>query len=224
MTELEHKFNEAVTKLLENRKTLMRIQKDVDFVNWCKEAREDPSKLLSKISEEVIGKFLNSIGPIFRNLMLGRINVESNILVKKDLPLGIKKNITFSLDPIRAFIEIAVYSEGVKVSSTKFIIEVMGSVKIRNLIVRYQRKDADHKHQQEVKQNDGDGNIDKRIQIENLLFGITIEFPRLRIEFPRLRIGTLEKAIEPPIHLGKREAEIKSLLLFSKDDRRNTLT
>jgi hypothetical protein len=66
LTEIEQKFSQTINKILENRKKIKNIQKDIDFIKWCQEAKEDPNKILSKISEDVIGKFLSSIELIFR--------------------------------------------------------------------------------------------------------------------------------------------------------------
>src|SRR5215216_5311260 len=108
LTEVEQKFSQAINKILENRKRINGVQKDVDFIKWCKEAKEDPNKILSKISEEVIGKFLSSIQPYFQNLMLSQISIESDISVTKDSSKRIKENITFSLNPIQAYIALVV--------------------------------------------------------------------------------------------------------------------
>jgi hypothetical protein len=203
ITELERKLNEGINKILESRKKLKFVQKDVEFIKWCREAKENPNKLLSKISQDVIGKFLSSIEPNLQNLLLSKISVESDISVTNDRPKEIKKNITFSLIPIQAYIELVVYSNGLRVSSTKFVFTVTSYVKIKNLIVHLAKVNLLYENAISGKSSTG-----KRIEVENLLFGI-------KLELSKLKIGLLEKAIEPPIGLGKKETEIKNLLFFS---------
>jgi hypothetical protein len=216
LTEVEQKFSQAINKILENRKKIKSVQKDVDFIKWCREAKEDPNKILSKISEEVIGKFLSSIQPYFQNLMLSQISVESDISVSKDRPKRIKENITFSLNPIQAYIALVVYNNGAPVSSTKFIFSINTYVKIKNLTV-YLEKATGHQaqlklpEQQVLYRDEKGGNNEsvgrRRIEIEGLLFGISIELSKIKI-------AHIEKTIEPPLGLGKKEVEIKKNISF----------
>jgi len=225
LPEVEQKFSQAINKILENRKRIKSVQKDVDFIKWCKEAKEDPNKILSKISEEVIGKFLSSMQPYFQNLMLSQISIESDISVTKDSPKRIKKNITFSLNPIQAYIALVVYNNGAPVSSTKFIFLINTYVKIKNLTVYLEKVSG---HQAQLKQPEhrvpyGDeetGNNDdsvgrRRIEIDELLFGISVEFSKMMI-------GHIKKTIEPPLGLGKKEVEIKKSILYSSPDKQKS--
>jgi hypothetical protein len=224
LTELEQKFSYVMNKVLETREKLKIIQRDAEFIEWCQKAEEDPDEVLSKISEDVIGKFLGSIEPYFQNLMLSQISVESDISVTKHSPKRIRKNITFHLKPIQAYIELAVYSDGERVSSAKLIFSVNSYVKIKNLTVyledvnRYQ--DKQKKKQQEQQQhrrapypdqkvsNNNSNALGRRIRVENLLIGI-------RVQLTKMKIGDVEKTIEPSIEIGKKEAEIKDILFWS---------
>jgi hypothetical protein len=225
LTELEQKFSYVMNKVLETREKLKIIQGDAEFIEWCQEAEEDPDKVLSKISEDVIGKFLGSIEPYFQNLMLSQISVESDISVTKDSPKRIRKNITFHLKPIQAYIELAVYSDGERVSSAKLIFSVNSYVKIKNLTVyledvnRYpdkQKKKQQEQQQhrrapypdQKVSNNNNSNALGRRIRVENLLIGI-------RVQLTKMKIGDVEKTIEPSIEIGKKEAEIKDILFWS---------
>jgi hypothetical protein len=218
LTEIEQKFSQAINRILENREKLKNIQKQVEFIEWCQEAKEDPDKILSKISNDVIGKFLGSIEPYFQNLMLSKISVESDISVTKDSPKRIKKNITFSLKPIRAYIALVVYSNGVRVSSTKFIFAINSYVKIKNLAVYLAKVNKyQDKLEQQVQQvppyrikkvSNSSNELGRRIKVENLLIGISVQLTKMKI-------GNLEKTIEPPLDIGKKEAEIESILFFS---------
>ena len=201
-----------------------KIQEDIDLIEWCEEAREDPDKILSKISEDVIGKFLGSIEPYFQNLMLSKISVESDISVTKDSPKRIRKNITFSLKPIEAYIELVIYSDGQRVSSTKFIFTITSYVKIKNLTVYLEKVNRDQAQQEQQQQeqeqqapppyrdkkvSSSSNALRRRIKVENLLIGI-------RVQLTKMKIGNLEKkTMEPPLDIGKKEAEIESILFFS---------
>jgi len=219
LTELEQKFSQAINKILENRSRIKEeIQKDIEFIKWCHEAKEDPNKILSKISEDVIGKFLGSIEPYFQGLMLKQIGVESDISITEGRPKRIRKNITFSLNPIEAYIALVVYNNGIRVSSTKFIFAINSYVKVKNLTVylgKINRQQAQLKKRPEQQFQYRDEEIGndyasigrRRIEIEGLLFGISIEFSKIKI-------GYIEKSVEPPIGLGKKEAEIKNNILF----------
>jgi hypothetical protein len=222
LTELEQKFSYVMNKVLETREKLKIIQRDAEFIEWCQEAEEDPDKVLSKISEDVIGKFLSSIEPYFQNLMLNQISVESDISVTKDSPKRIRKNITFHLKPIQAYIELAVYSDGERVSSAKLIFSVNSYVKIKNLTVyleginRYQYKQKKQQEQQHRRapypdqkvSNNNSNALRRRIRVENLLIGI-------RVQLTKMKIDNVEKTIEPSIEIGKKEAEIKDILFWS---------
>jgi hypothetical protein len=152
------------------------------------------------------------------------ISIESDISVTKDSPKRITKNITFSLNPIQAYIELVVYNNGARVSSTtKLIFAINIYVKIKNLTV-YLGKVNGHQAQlkqqleQQVQYRDEEtGNDDysisrKRIEVENLLFGISVQFSKIKI-------GHIEKPIEPPHDLGKKEVEIKRNILFFSHDK-----
>jgi hypothetical protein len=221
LTELEQKFSQAINTILENRKKIKNVQKDIDFIKWCNKAGEDPNKILSKISEEVIGKFLASIQRDFQKLLLSQISVKTDISVTKDSPNRIKNNITFGLIPIQAYIALVVYNNGAPVSSTKFIFEINSYIKIKNLTVYLeklniqqaqlkQQLEQQTQYRDEETGNDDDHRLGRRkIEIEGLLFEIGIEFSKIKI-------GSIEKNIEPPVHLGKKEVELKkNIILFS---------
>jgi hypothetical protein len=221
LTEMEQKFSQVINRILENREKLKSIEKDAEFIEWCQEANEDPDMILSKISEDVIGKFLGSIEPYFQNLMLSKISVESDISVTKDSPKRIRKNITFSLKPIEAYIELVIYSDGQRVSSTKFIFTITSYVKIKNLTVYLEKVNRDQAQQEqrqeqqspppyrEKRVRSNSNALRRRIKIENLLIGI-------KVQLTKMNIGNLEKkTIEPPLDIGKKEAEIESILFFS---------
>ncbi|HEX5978715.1 MAG TPA: hypothetical protein VFY68_15645 [Nitrososphaeraceae archaeon] len=216
LTEMEQKFSQVINRILENREKLKSIERDVEFIEWCQEANEDPDMILSKISEDVIGKFLGSIEPYFQNLMLSKISVESDISVTKDSPKRIRKNITFSLKPIEAYIELVIYSDGQRVSSTKFIFTITSYVKIKNLTVYLEKVNRDQAQQEQQsppyrhkKVSNNSNALRRRIRVENLLIGI-------RVQLTKMKIGNLEKkTIQPPLDIGKKEAEIESILFFS---------
>jgi hypothetical protein len=215
LTELEQQFSHTINKILENRERLKSIEKDAEFIEWCQDANEEPDKILSKISEDVIGKFLGSIEPYFQNLMLSKISVESDISVTKDTPKRVRKNITLSLKPIEAYIELAVYSDGQRVSSAKLIFTITSYVKIKNLTVYLEKVNRDQAQQEQQstpyldkKVSNNSNALRRRIKVENLLIGI-------RVQLTKMKIGNLEKTIKPPLDIGKKEAEIESILLFS---------
>lgn len=216
LTELEQQFSHTINKILENRERLKSIEKDAEFIEWCQDANEEPDKILSKISEDVIGKFLGSIEPYFQNLLLSKISVESDISVTKDTPKRVRKNITLSLKPIEAYIELAVYSDGQRVSSAKLIFTITSYVKIKNLTVYLEKVNRDQAQQEQQsppyrhkKVSNNSNALRRRIKVENLLIGI-------RVQLTKMKIGNLEKkTIEPPLDIGKKEAEIESILFFS---------
>jgi hypothetical protein len=218
LTEVEQKFRQGINEILENRKKIKTIQKDIDFIKWCNKAKEDPNKILSKISEEVIGKFLTSIQPYFQNLMLSQIiSVESDISVTEDRHKRIGRNITFSLNPIQAYIALVVYSNRAPISSTKFIFAINTYVKIKNLTISFEKVNRHQaqlklpklqvQHEDEETVKDYDSVIRRGIEIEDLLFGISVQFSKIEI-------GHSKKPIEPPIDLGKKELQIKKIILF----------
>jgi len=222
LAEMERKFSQAIDKILENRNKIKDVQTDIEFVKWCKEAGENPNKILSKISDEVIGRFLISIQPYFQNLILSQIiAIESDISVTKDRPKRIRTNVTFSLNTIQAYIELVVYNNGVRVSSTKFIFAINSYVKIKNFTVHLEEVNRHLVQMKQLKQqaqygDEETGNFNrgyrKRIETEDLLFGISIKLPKIKI-------GSIEKNIEPPFDLGKKEVGIKKCVLFFHDNK-----
>jgi hypothetical protein len=153
--------------------------------------------------------------------MLSKISVESDISVTKDSPKRIRKNITFSLKPIEAYIELVIHSDGQRVSSTKFIFTITSYVKIKNLTVYLEKVNRDQAQQEqrqeqqspppyrEKRVRSNSNALRRRIKIENLLIGI-------KVQLTKMNIGNLEKkTIEPPLDIGKKEAEIESILFFS---------
>jgi hypothetical protein len=150
--------------------------------------------------------------------MLSQISVESDISVTRDSHKKIRKNITFSLNPIQAYIGLVVYNNGVRVSSTKFIFTINSYVKIKNLTVylaevnRYLDKQKQQEQQvlyrnEKSRYNDSLGR--RRIEIEDLLFGISVQLSKIKI-------GPIEKTVKLPLNIGKREAQIRNILFFSR--------
>jgi hypothetical protein len=155
--------------------------------------------------------------------LLSKISVESDISVTKDAPKRIRKNITFSLKPIEAYIELVVYSDGQRVSSTKFIFTITSYVKIKNLTVYLEKVNRDQAQQEQQQQQEqqapppyrdkkvsnNSNALRRRIKVENLLIGI-------KVQLTKMKIGNLEKkTMELPLDIGKKEAEIESILFFS---------
>lgn len=107
------------------------------------------------------------------------------------------------------------------VSSTKFIFAINSYVKIKNLAVYLEKI---NRHQAQLKQQpeqqityrdeetcNDDGVGKRRIEIEGLLFGMSTEFSKIKI-------GHIEKPIEPPLGLGKKEVQVeKNILFFSRN-------
>jgi hypothetical protein len=71
-----------------------------------------------------------------------------------------------------------------------------------------QKKNQRQFREEENGNHDNDSVSRKRVEIEGLLFGISIQFSKMKI-------GHIEKAIEPPVGLGKKEVVIKKNILFS---------
>jgi hypothetical protein len=77
---------------------------------------------------------------------------------------------------------------------------------------RYNDK-QEQKEQQGLYREEKSANNDsvgrRRIEIENLLFGISIELSKIKI-------GHIEKTIQPPVHLGRKELQIENIVFFSQ--------
>jgi len=132
---LEQAFSTAVDDILKNRKVIKKVQDDFEFIKWCKEAKENPKKVLSKISDDIMNKFLSSISPYFGNLIVSEISVESNVSATRDKHKRIKKSVQFSLVPIEPYIEFVLYVNTQRMSSAKFIFTIETNVEVKNLTV-----------------------------------------------------------------------------------------
>ena len=197
---LEQGFSKAVDDILKNRRVIKNVQKDIDFVKWCKEAKENPGKIISKVSDDVINKFLSGVSPYFRDLILTEINVESDISITRDRHKKIRKSMQFNLVPIEPYIEFVLYINTQRVSSTKFIFTVETRLEVKNLAVTMAKSDTNVKNIS--KEEKPEENYDKKISIESLIIEIAIEFSRLKI-------GPIEKEIAPPIIIGTKKIELK---------------
>jgi len=206
IAKLEQGFSKAVDDILKNRKVIKKVQKDFDFIKWCKETKENPNKILSKVSDDIVNKFLSSMSPYFSNLILSELSVESDISATRDRHKKIRKSIQFNLVPIEPYIEFVLYVNTQRMSSAKFIFTIKTNVEVKNLTVNMTATDTNV----EVKlQEKPEENYDKKISIENLIFVITVEFSRLKI-------GLVEKNISPPIIIGTKNVQFKK---FGYSDR-----
>jgi hypothetical protein len=196
---LEQGFSKAVDDILKNRKAINKVQKDAEFIKWCKEAKENPKKILSKISDDIINKFLSSISPYFGNLIVNEISVESDTSAARDKHKKITKSVQFSLVPIEPYIEFVLYVNTQRISSAKFIFTIETNVEVKNLTVNMTVRDSNV--EEELPEGPQE-NYEKKISIESLAFTIVLEFSRLMI-------GPVEKDIDPPVIIGTKKMEVK---------------
>jgi hypothetical protein len=196
---LEQAFSNAVDDILKNRKAIKKVQDDLEFIKWCKEAKENPKKVLSKISDDITNKFLSSISPYFGNLIVSEISVESDVSATRDKHKRIKESVQFNLVPIEPYIEFVLYVNTQRMSSAKFIFTIVTNVEVKNLTVNMTATDANVK---EELQEGPEDNYDKKISIESLIFTIAVEFSRLKI-------GPVEKNMSPPVIIGRKKMEVK---------------
>lgn len=196
---LEQGFSKAVDDILKNRKVIKNVQKDIHFIKWCKEAKENPNKILSKLSDDIINKFLSSTSPYFGNLILSELRVESDVSVTRDRHKSIKKSLQFNLIPIEPYIEFVLYINTQRVSSAKFIFTIETNVEVKNLTVNTKTVYSQVEKGPHVRPEKKYG---KKVSIENLLFIIAVEFSRLKI-------GMVEKNLSPPVIIGRKKVEVK---------------
>ena len=88
-----------------------------------------------------------------------------------------------------------------RMSSAKFIFTIETNVEVRNLTVNMTATDP---NVEEELQERPEENYGRKISIENLIF--TIAF-----KFSRLKIGPVEKAMDPPILIGRKKMEVKKI-------------
>jgi hypothetical protein len=121
-----------------------------------------------------------------------------------DKPKRVRKDITFNLIPIKSYIELVVYTDGHRVSSTKFIFTIITYVDVKYLTVHFSKGDikyGNNEVEDMLKQN-YDSKVNKEIGIGNMLF-------RIRLEFSRLKIGSIQENISPSIQIGEKEVQVK---------------
>jgi hypothetical protein len=203
---VEQTFSKAMDDILQNRKAIKNVQKDIDFVKWCREAKENPNKILSKISDDILNKLLSSMSTYFGNLIVREINVDTDVSVTKDKRKKIRKNVQFNLVPIEPYIEFVLYINSQRISSAKFIFTIETNVEVKNLDVNMTKTKSTV---EETLQDRLEQTYDKKISIESLIFAITVEFSKLRI-------AHIEKNISPPIIIGTKKVQLKK---FGSSDR-----
>ncbi len=192
---IEKEFRTVLGAILEGREKLKKLQKAKDFVEWCREAKEDPNTIISKISNDIIGNFIGCIEPYFASLFLKSISIESQtVIINKDKETNdqsiqnryVNFNAKFNLKPLEPFIKLTLLIDEVPTSSVRLIFSIDTSVNMNNATV--------------YSSNEG-----TKIVVESINIGLQLSFSRLVISH------YLNKSIEMPIVLGNKEFGIKSL-------------
>ena len=200
---IEQECRRALGAILEGREKLKKLQEAKEFVAWCREAKEDPDKILSKISDDVIAKFLGCIEPYFSSLLLNGISVETqtNLIKNDDKKIkdqeedknkNIKFNANFALKPLEPYIELILLIDEVKASSVRLIFVIDTKINIKNAKIYSTNRDG------------------SKIDIESMTIILKLSFSRLVIN------RYLSSSIEVPMLLGKKEFEIKNTSIVSK--------
>jgi hypothetical protein len=192
---IEKEFRTVLGAILEGREKLKKLQKAKDFVEWCREAKEDPNTIISKISNDIIGNFIGCIEPYFASLFLKSISIESQtVIINNDKDTKdqtnqnryVNFNAKFNLKPLEPFIKLTLLIDEVPTSSVRLIFSIDTSVSMKNAKV--------------YSTNEG-----TKIVVDSINIVLQLSFSRLVISH------YLNKSIEMPIVLGKKEFGIKSL-------------
>lgn len=107
---VEEELEEVLDSILENNEGLNQLQEIKTIADWYREAKEDPYKIPSIISNKIIEHMLEYVKPYFTSLLLENISIESK--VRRN---GVKFDLDFSLKPIRPYVELAKAVNGVEV-------------------------------------------------------------------------------------------------------------
>jgi hypothetical protein len=207
--ETQQKFANVLDIILEKRKKITKIKEIKEFYEWCKKAREDPDKLLSKISTDTVNKFLECTRPYFTNALLKGISIETelNITPQQGRTRRSRSTVNFKLQPLEAYIEIALYFDNVKTTSTLLIFLFDTSVKVKNITVNY-AKAINKEEVETMTVGTNSSRVGKKVDLQEL----SVE---INILLTKLIVASLEKPIEPPIELGKKEFQIRNLSFLS---------
>jgi hypothetical protein len=192
---IEEELRTVLGAILEGREKLKKLQKANDFVDWCREAKEDPNMIISKISNDIIGNFIGCIEPYFASLLLKSISIESQTkIINNDKEAKdqtnqnhyVNFNAKFNLKPLEPFIKLTLLIDEVPASSVRLIFLIDTSVSMKNAKV--------------YSTNEG-----TKIVVDSINIVLQLSFSRLVVSH------YLNKSIEMPILLGKKEFEMKSL-------------
>jgi hypothetical protein len=139
---IEEKFTSIWSVIQESREKARQLQNVKEFSDWCKEAKEDPNLVVSKISDEIIGKLLSCARPFFTNLLLDDICLKSqyNILNKNNnlqrveaMNSYAQHKLQFLMKPIHPYVEIALLVNEIKKSAAKLVFKVETCVYINKI-------------------------------------------------------------------------------------------
>jgi hypothetical protein len=201
----------ALEAIFEGRQKLKKLQEATEFVNWCKDAKEDPDKIVSKISDDVIARFLDCIEPYFSYFLLDGLTIEteSNMIENrnnnpnkkiadpekdKEKEKNVKFNAKFALKRLEPFIKFTLLIDEIPGSSLSLIFVIKTDVNIKNARLYSAANSGSH--------NNG-GSEGLRMEIEKIVIVLNLSFSRFVISH------YLSNSIEMPISLGTREFVIE---------------
>jgi hypothetical protein len=198
--------------IFESRQKLRKLQEATEFVKWCKDAKEDPDKIVSKISDDIIASLLDCIEPYFSYFLLDGITIEteSNIIENrnngnpnkeiadvendKGKERNVQFNTKFALKPLEPFIKFTLLIDEIPTSSLSLIFIVQTDVNIKNAKL-YSKANSGSKSNGSAK--------GITIEIEKMLIVLNLSFSRFVISH------YLNNSIEMPISLGTKEFAIE---------------
>lgn len=188
----------------ESREKARQLQNVKEFSDWCKEAKEDPNLVVSKISDEIIGKLIECTRPLFTNSLLDNICLESryNFLNKNNklqqseaMNSYVQHKLQFLMKPIHLYVEIALLVNEIKKSAIKLVFKIETCVYINKI---------------EVPSTPTNIRINSQGLNASVIFSIS-----------KLCISHFSKPIDLKIPLGKREFLINELNLTKCMEVRN---
>jgi hypothetical protein len=124
---IEERFQAALNMLPEIK--LKRLEKHIDFVEWCGAFGLDHNEINSKISNEIIKDMLAYLKPYYSSLFLEDIyDIANQRYIKNEVGKRYKFNInskdgfdipTFNLNPLEAFIEFVILKDTEETSKAR---------------------------------------------------------------------------------------------------------
>jgi hypothetical protein len=199
VAELEENCRATLTNALTQAKEALNQAKQItDVANFCMEAKEDPDRFFSRISNMALIKMLEYVQPFYSRMFVDEISTHCDLeIVGKDKRASFDINIR--LRPIEPYIEVALLINETKTSSLTLTFKIDSEVSIKKLELKQSPAG--------IQKNLDSAAIDLRFSLQSI--SVT------NMNKP-VGLGSNDNLLDRTIELWKGKFEIKGLSMTEK--------